>query len=181
MLPHTECHTEGNWHTHRDNAKSACSRGSQQGLRITGAVCSLRQTLEGRAQDLQTPFRSGMDSYSLYISETLQTLYFTRRNNQWEERETEQSGVGFHPKGQVSILSYSFSSAGNVIHYFTLGFSVSWKVFFFLPLQLFSKILRSRVVCLVFFLFLFVGSFVLRSPWFPDLSNSNESLLLFDF
>lgn len=77
-----------------------CSQRSQQGLGITGATGTHRR---GGPRSCK-PFRRGTNWYPLHINGTLQTMYFSRRKNRWEERETRAKrwswtpapGPGFH-------------------------------------------------------------------------------------
>lgn len=148
-----------------------CSRRSQQGPGISGAGGPPRQTRERRAQEPKTVQKRHGPILSVYKLCTPDHVLFQEEQSmgRWRD-ESKEVVLDSTLRAKFPLCTVVLPQLTSVIHYFKIGFSFAWKVFFFFPSHLpqFYKI--ELLLEVFFFFYLCFCSFVLRSykymvPW----------------
>lgn len=106
------------------------------------------------------PFRRGTDPYSLFFKlNTPDRVFFQEEQSVGRKRDKSKEVVSDSTqRTKFPLCTMVLPQLTSVKHYFKIGFSFAWKVFFFLPLH-FPELYKTELLLVSFFL-LFVSLFI---------------------
>lgn len=153
MFPYLEY--QGHWQTHRDNA----ARGPSRAWESVGQVAPRGKHRRGGLRS-QKPFRSGTDPYSLYKLSIPDHVLFQEEQSMGRRRdESKEVVLDSTLRAKFPFCTVVLPQLTSVIHYFKIGFSFAWKVFFFFPLHL-PQFYKIELLLEFFFFSICVSLFI---------------------